>query len=340
MKTIFVVDDSDTNLSMAEAALEDQYRVMTMPSAGKMFAFLEKIIPDIILLDIEMPDIDGFTALKKLQSHESWVRIPVMFLTGRSDAEVEVRGFEMGAVDFLLKPFSPSVLKNRIKTHLNIDRIIRERTEQLNRMQNSIVEVLADMVENRDKGTGGHIERTSFFLKILMEGMKTHGVYQNEIGKWDVDKMISAARMHDLGKISITDLIINKPGKLTPEEYKIMKTHAEEGERIIDEIISRTGDGDFLRNAKLFAGYHHERWDGKGYPRGLKGEEIPLQGRIMAVVDVYDALVHDRPYKKAFTEEEAVKIIKENSGTHYDPKIVEVFYDVKDQFKELMAGSS
>jgi putative two-component system response regulator len=337
MKTIFVVDDSDTNLSMAEAALEDQYRVMTVPSAVKMFNLLEKITPDIILLDIEMPDIDGFTALQRLKSHESWINIPIMFLTGRSDAEVEVRGFEMGAVDFLLKPFSPSVLKNRIKTHLNIERIIKERTEQLNRMQNSIVEVLSDMVENRDKGTDGHIERTSVFLRILIDGLKAHGVYQDEIGTWDVDKMISAARMHDLGKISITDLIINKPGKLTPDEYQIMKTHAVEGERIIDEIIARTGDGDFLRNAKLFAGYHHERWDGKGYSRGLKGEEIPLHGRIMAVVDVYDALVHDRPYKKAFTDEEAVKIIMENSGTHYDPKIVEVFFEVKDQFKSVMA---
>jgi len=337
MKTIFVVDDSDTNLSMAEAALENQYRVMTVPSAVKMFALLEKITPDIILLDIEMPDIDGFTALKRLKSHETWVNIPVMFLTGRSDAEVEVKGFEMGAIDFLLKPFSPSVLNNRIKTHLNIEEIIKERTEQLNRMQNSIVEVLSEMVENRDKGTDGHIERTSIFLKILIEGMKKRGVYHDEIEKWDVDKMISAARMHDLGKISITDLIINKPGKLTPEEYQIMKTHAVEGERIIDEIIARTGDGDFLRNAKLFAGYHHERWDGKGYPRGLKKEDIPLHGRIMAVVDVYDALVHERPYKKAFTPEEAVKIITENSGTHYDPKIVDVFYELKDQFKDVTA---
>jgi putative two-component system response regulator len=338
MKTIFVVDDSDTNLSMAEAALEDQYRVMTVPSAVKMFTLLEKVIPDLILLDIEMPDIDGFTALRRLKSHESWVNIPVMFLTGRTDAEVEVRGFEMGAVDFLIKPFSPSVLKNRLKTHLNIDRIIRERSAQLNHMQNSIVEVLADMVENRDKGTGGHIERTSLFLKILIEEMKARGIYRDEIEKWDVEKMISAARMHDLGKISITDVIVNKPGKLTPEEYQVMKTHAVEGERIIDEIIARTGDGDFLRNAKLFAGNHHERWDGKGYPRGLKGEEIPLQGRIMAVVDVYDALVHERPYKKAFTDEEAVKIIMENSGTHYDPQIVGIFHEVKDQFKTAMAG--
>ena len=333
MKTIFVVDDSDTNLSMAEAALEDQYRVMTMPSAAKMFLLLEKIMPDLILLDIEMPEMNGFQALQEMKSSDSLSNIPVMFLTGRTDIDVEVRGFELGAVDFVTKPFSAPVLLNRIKTHLDIDEIIRERTAQLHRLQNSIVSVLANMVENRDKGTGGHIERTSAYIKILINEMKNRGIYSDEISGWDVEKMISSARMHDLGKISITDIIMNKPGKLTDDEYEIMKTHALEGERIIDEIIAQTGEGEFLHNARLFAGCHHERWDGKGYPHGLKGFEIPLQGRIMAIVDVYDALVSERPYKKAFTDEEAVQIIMQNSGTHYDPKIAEVFYKVKEQFK-------
>ena len=338
MKTIFVVDDSDTNLSMAEAVLEDNYRVMTMPSASKMFDLLEKVIPDLILLDIEMPVMDGFETLKKLKHESKWVEIPTIFLTGRNDSEVEARGFELGAVDFITKPFSAPVLLNRIKTHMDIDDIIRERTAQLHRLQNSIVSVLADMVENRDKGTGGHIERTSVLIRILIEQMKERGVYADEISSWDVEKMISSARMHDLGKISITDVIVNKPGKLTDTEYEIMKSHAEEGERIIDEIISRTGEGDFLRNAKLFAGTHHERWDGKGYPRGLKGTEIPLQGRIMAIVDVYDALVSERPYKKAFMEDEALSIIMQNSGTHFDPAIVNLFCDVKEIIRAVREG--
>ena len=337
MKTIFVVDDSDTNLSMAEAVLEDQYRVMTMPSAFKMFALLEKITPDLILLDIEMPEMDGFSALQKLKLDNKWSEIPVVFLTGRNDADVEADGFKMGAIDFVTKPFSAPVLLNRLKTHLGIDEIIRERTAQLHKLQNSIVSVLADMVENRDKGTGGHIERTSKYIKILIDEMKKHDVYK-EIFEWDVEKIISSARMHDLGKISITDIIVNKPGKLTDEEFELMKTHAREGERIIDEIISRTGEGEFLRNAKLFAGTHHERWDGKGYPHGLKGEEIPLQGRIMAIVDVYDALVSERPYKKAFAEDEAMKIIKQNSGTHFDPKIVDIFCNAKDLIKQVKAS--
>jgi len=338
MKTIFVVDDSDTNLSMAEAALEEYYRVMTMPSAEKMFDLLGKITPDLILLDIEMPQMDGFQALRRLKSTDLWSGIPVMFLTGRTDVDVEVHGFEVGAVDFITKPFSAPVLLNRIKTHLDIDEIIRDRTAQLYQLQNSIVSVLANMVENRDKGTGGHIERTSSYIKILIDAMKDRGVYSDEIRSWDVEKIISSARMHDLGKISITDMIMNKPERLTEDEYETMKTHAIEGERIIDEIISSTGEGEFLRNARLFAGSHHERWDGNGYPRGLKENEIPLQGRIMAIVDVYDALVSERPYKKAFPDDEAVKIIMEDAGTHYDPKIAEVFYQVKDMFKAVRKG--
>ncbi|MCL2764177.1 MAG: response regulator [Treponema sp.] len=338
MKTIFVVDDSDTNLSMAEVVLEDQYSIMTMPSAAKMFTLLEKIMPDLILLDIEMPEMDGFETLKKLKSETLWADIPVVFLTGRNDAEVEARGLEMGAIDFVTKPFSAPVLLNRIKTHLNIDEIIRERTFQLSRLQNSIVAVLADMVENRDKGTGGHIERTSMYIRILIDEMRDSEVYADEIRGWDVEKIISSARMHDLGKISITDTIVNKPGKLTDEEFEVMKSHAQEGERIIDEIIARTGEGDFLRNAKLFAGTHHERWDGKGYPRGLKEDEIPLQGRIMAIVDVYDALVSERPYKNAFTADVAIGIIMQNSGTHFDPKIAQIFFNARDRIKAAKAG--
>ena len=337
MKTIFVVDDSDTNLTMAEAALEDQYRVMTMPSAASMFSFLEKVVPDLILLDIEMPEMNGFEALEKLKAKEQFSEIPIMFLTGRTDADVEARGFEMGAIDFVTKPFSAPVLLNRIKTHLDIDEVIRERTAQLHRLQNNIVSVLADMVENRDKGTGGHIERTSIYIKILLEEMKERGVYLDEIRDWDIEKIISSARMHDLGKISISDIIVNKPDRLTDEEYELIKTHTIEGEMIIDEIISKTGEDEFLHSARLFAGCHHERWDGKGYPRGLKGEKIPLQGRIMAIVDVYDALVSERPYKKAFSDEEAVQIIMDNAGVHYDPKIAEVFLSVKDQFKAVRA---
>jgi len=335
MKTIFVVDDSDTNLTMAEAVLESKYQVMTMSSAAKMFSLLDKTLPDIILLDIEMPNMDGLDAIKELKTNHLWLDIPVMFLTGRTDPEVEALGFQLGAVDFVTKPFSGPVLLNRIKIHLDIDMIIRERTSQLYRLQNTIVAVLANLVENRDKGTTGHIERTSSYIKIMIEEMRKRGVYSDEISNWDVDKIISSARMHDLGKISVTDIIINKPGKLTDGEFEIMKTHALEGERIIDRIIAKTGGGEFLRNARLFAGFHHEQWDGKGYPHGFKGKEIPLQGRIMAIVDAYDTLISERPYKKALSDDEAVRIIMGSSGTHYDPLLADIIYQARDRFKAV-----
>jgi putative two-component system response regulator len=341
-KTVFVVDDNDTNLSMAKEALNEHYRVMTMPSAIKMFSLLEKITPDLILLDIEMPEMDGFEALIRLKDNNALADIPVIFLTGMTDASVEARGLQLGVTDFITKPFSAPVLRNRIKTHLNIDELIRERTQQLQEktvqlqiLQNGIAFVLADMVENRDQKTGGHVERITTYIKILLNAMIERGVYTDEQNAMDLDLLVSSARLHDVGKISISDAILNKPGKLSDEELEIIKTHSAEGERIMDQIVDRTGDVEFLRNAKLFVGYHHERWDGKGYHRGLKGTEIPLQGRIMAVVDTYDALISERPYKKSLTAEESVKIIMENSGKQFDPFIADVFYEVRDQFKAV-----
>jgi putative two-component system response regulator len=329
------VDDADTNLTKAKQALESSYRVLTMPSAAKMFNLLEKIIPDLILLDIEMPEMDGFAALEKLLQNTKTAKIPVIFLTAQTDAIVEARGFEMGAVDFITKPFSEPVLLNRIVSHLHIADLIQKRTEHIERLQSSILSVLADMVESRDEGTGGHIERTTSYVKMLLTEMVSRGLYADKIRPWDLNLVISSARLHDVGKIAISDSILNKPGELTKEEFEIMKTHAKEGEKIIDKIIKQTGEDVFLSHAKLFAGYHHERWDGRGYPYGLKGEDIPLQGRIMAVADVYDALTSVRPYKKAFSHEDSMNIIMENSGKQFDPEIAKVFYDIREDFKAV-----
>ena len=338
-KTIFVVDDSDTGLLKAEEALEEHYNVMTLPSGEKMFSLLEKVIPDLILLDIEMPEMDGFEALKKLKTYNEYKNIVVIFLTARIDPDTEAYGLELGAVDFITKPFTKLVLLNRIRTHVDINALIRERTMQLLRLKNGIVSVLAEMVESRDKTTGGHIDRTTAYMKILLEEMVKSGVYAEEMQDWDFETTISSARMHDVGKIVIPDSILNKPSSLTKEEFEMIKVHAAEGERIISRMISMTGEEDFLQNAKIFAGYHHERWNGKGYPYGLEGSDIPLQGRVMAIVDVYDALVSDRPYKKAFTHEKAVEIIIEGAGNDFDPAIVEVFANVKEKFRTIKAES-
>jgi putative two-component system response regulator len=333
MKTIFAVDDCDTNLTTAKRALEKNYRVLTTSSATKMFALLEKITPDIIFLDIEMPDINGFEALISLKSSPLYADIPVIFLTGYMDDAVETRGFEMGVVDFITKPFSTSVLLNRIKTHLDIDTLIRQRTAHIRRLQTSIVTVLADVVEERDEETGGHNARSAMYIEILINAMKERGVYADEIRGWDLETVVSSARLHDVGKIHVKDSILNKPGKLNDDEFESIKSHAMEGMRIIERMMRQTGEEGFLNSAKLFAEYHHERWDGTGYPHGLAGTAIPLHGRIMAITDVYDALVSWRPYKKALSDEEAVNIISRSAGTHFDPKIVEVFLEVKDKFK-------
>ncbi|MCL2101714.1 MAG: response regulator [Fibromonadales bacterium] len=335
MKIIFVVDDSAVNLIKAKQALDGQYDVFTMLSAAKMFSLLEKITPDLILLDIEMPEMDGFATLKKLREDELTAQIPVIFLTAFSDEARESHALELGAVDFIAKPFSVPIVLRRIANHLHINELIKKRTERIEQLQNNIVFVLADMVENRDKVTSGHVERTSEYIKVLIEGMQEQGVYMEEMNGWNKDILVFSARLHDVGKIAISDIILNKPDKLTPEEFEIMKTHSQEGERIVNQIIARTGEGMFLRHAKFFAGYHHEHWNGKGYPRNLKGLNIPLQGRIMAIADVYDAVTSERPYKKAFSHEEAVRIITEEADKQFDPKIVDVFLTIQEKFRNI-----
>jgi putative two-component system response regulator len=305
-----------------------------------MFSGLEKIIPDLILLDIEMPEMNGFEAMKLLKANTRYAEIPVIFLTALDNAANESLGIELGAVDFIAKPFSEPVLINRIKKQLYIGELIHERTEQLRertmqleRLQNGIVLILADIVENHDTNTGGHIERTSAYMRLLIEAMKERGLYIDELNKWDMDSVVSSARLHDIGKISIPDVILKKPGKLTNEEFITMKTHSALGENIIEQMVRVIGNVEFLQNAKLSAAYHHERWDGSGYPYGKKGMDIPLHGRIMAIVDVYDALTSDRPYKKAFSEEEATSIIMGDAGKHFDPAIAKIFFEIRDQFE-------
>ena len=335
MKTIFVIDDSDVNLITAKRALEGKYNVRTMPSAVKMLSIIEKIRPDLILLDIEMPEMDGFAAITKLKENKNTADIPVIFLTAYETDEIEALGLEHGAIDFIKKPFSAPVLLNRIKHHLDIEELLQKRTQRLQHLTDSILEVFADMVESRDRVTGGHIDRTSKYMEILVSEMLKVGVYEQEIKSWDLKTIVSSARLHDVGKIAISDLILNKPGKLTEKEYEQVKKHVEEGERIIEKMIDKTGEETVLFHAKRFAGYHHEKWDGTGYPRGLAGKEIPLEGRIVAIVDVYDALVSDRPYRKALSREEAESIIWKEKGKHFDPAIVNVFAGITDQFAHV-----
>jgi len=335
MKTIFMVDDSDTSLTIAKNALENQYRVLTMSSAARMFIILEKVIPDLIILDIKMPEMDGFEALNILKSKPVYANIPVMFLTGCSDRVIEAKGFEMGVVDFISKPFSEPVLLKRIKTQLDIEDVISERSNRIKLIQNGIIDIIANVIEERDADTAGHNDRIAMYIKILITAMKERGVYADEISGWDIEKIAQSSRLHDMGKINIIDTILNKQGKLDDDEYIKIKNHPLDGVNLIDKILKQTGEQDFLSNAKLFAEYHHERWDGTGYPHGLKGTDIPLHGRILAVIDAYEVLISKRPYKEPLSNEEAVKIISSNSGKQFDPKIVEVFIAIQERLKEV-----
>jgi putative two-component system response regulator len=210
--------------------------------------------------------------------------------------------------------------------------MVRQKTAQIFNLQNAVLSTVTDLVEFRDDVTGGHIARTQKYLTILLDKLIKDKIYTNEISGWDMDYLLPSAQLHDVGKIAISDLILNKPGKLTQEEFEIMKTHAAIGVDAIKKIEKNTEEHAFLRHAKRIAGTHHEKWDGTGYPAGLKGEDIPLEGRLMAIADVYDALISTRPYKKAFSTDEARQIIESGKGTHFDPVLVEVFSEVVDQF--------
>jgi putative two-component system response regulator len=340
-KTIFLVDDNVTNLMAGRNALAGLYNVITLNSGELLLKQLEKRIPDLILLDIEMPGITGYDAIKIIKSKAETERVPVIFLTAKSDEKDEIEGLSLGAVDYIFKPFSTPLLLKRIEVHLeladlnnNLQGMVKAKTKSVTELQNALLETMAELVEYRDNITGGHIERTTRYLGILLEAMARQGLCKEETSSWDLDLVLQSAQLHDVGKIAIRDGILQKPGKLTPEEFEEIKKHTVFGKEVIDNIKKKTTERSFLEHAGIFAATHHEKWDGSGYPKGLKGKEIPLQGRLMAIADVYDALVSERPYKKAFTHEEAVNIILSDSGKHFDPDLAKLFADVSGEFNE------
>lgn len=350
---IIMVDDSPTNLAMAKKTLNVQYDVITISSCVELMKILEIVSPDLILLDIEMPDMSGFDVIKAIKNKRETAGIPVIFLTSRSDKKSELKGLSLGAVDYIIKPFSPPLLRKRVELHLliesqkkelknyneNLQKMVEEKTQTVMELQNAILHTLAELVEYRDDVTGKHIDRMEQYLELMTASMADSEQYQNDVRSWDLSLLYQSAQLHDVGKIAIRDDILLKPGKLTPEEFDVMKTHTTFGMKVFQKIERLTKENSFLLYAKTIAGSHHERWDGSGYPNGIKGEDIPLQARLIAIVDVYDALTNERPYKRAFSHEEAVKIIKEGEGSHFDPKLVEIFLENEQKFKEILSGS-
>jgi len=349
-KTIFLVDDNITNLTMGRNVLSGLYNVATVDNGERLLKMLEKTIPDMILLDVEMPEMNGYDVIKVIKSKKETKHIPIIFLTAKSDSDNELEGLSLGAIDYIIKPFSPPLLLKRIETHLlvesqkkelwnynqNLQSLVDAKTKTVLELQNAILRAMAELVENRDDITGKHLERTQTYLSLLIAAISKHSLYADEIRDWNMDLVLLSSQLHDVGKIMVKDEILKKNGKLTDEEFAEMKKHTICGEKIIEKIKRNATEHEFLEHARIFAATHHEKWDGTGYPRKLKGTKIPLQGRLMAIADVYDALVSDRPYKKAFSHEEAVKIISENRGTHFEPGLVDIFLELSDKFNETV----
>jgi putative two-component system response regulator len=345
---VILVDDNPINLKLARNTLMGKYDVFTVPSAEKLFQLLEKTLPDIILLDVMMPEMSGYEAIKVLKSNPRTAGIPVVFLTAKSDTNSELEGFLHGAVDYVSKPFSPQLLLKRVDVHVlvesqkkelkhindNLQALVDEKTAEIQELQNAILGTMANLVEYRDDITGSHIERSGRLLESLVKEMLNQKVYDEVLETWELKLFLHSAQLHDVGKIAIRDEILMKPAALTKEEFDKMKEHTFFGEKIIEKIQERAKENAFLTHARIMAGTHHEKWDGSGYPKGMSGKDIPLQGRLMALVDVYDALISERPYKKAFPPEQALQIIVEGSGIQFDPALVKVFTSAAEHFPE------
>src|SRR5574343_1618099 len=347
---ILVIDDTPANLSLLNQLLREHYRIKLANGPAKGLELAVNAPPDLILLDIMMPDMDGYEVCKRLKANPATASIPVIFLTAKVGAEDEEQGLALGAVDFIHKPFTPSVVLARVRTHLQIrswqvfleDKSawlqveVERRVNEVLRLQEASVRVMVSLAEFRDECTGNHIRRTQDYVRLLAEYLSQQERDRAVLTPTNIDHIAKAAPLHDICKIAIPDHILLKPGKHTLEEFEIMKTHSVKGESMLQHSIREMGgDNAMLAFACQIARSHHERWDGSGYPDGLAGEAIPLAARLMAVADVYDALRSRRPYKKAFEHREAVDLIVQGGGSHFDPLLVEAFLALQSQFSEI-----
>ncbi|AUC88597.1 two-component system response regulator [Alteromonas sp. MB-3u-76] len=321
---LLLVDDEPANLRVLKQLLSSQYQLVFARDGHEALEIASSRRPDLILLDVMMPGMTGFEVCESLKNNEVTEHIPVIFVTALNDDMDEARGFEVGAVDYITKPISPAVVKARVKTHLSL-----VRAEALMESRLHVVQRLGRAAEYKDNETGMHVMRMSHFSKELA---LAYGLSEEQ-----ATTLLHAAPMHDIGKIGIADSIMLKPGKLTGEEFKDMQRHPEIGA----EIIGDCGDSLLLKVAKSVSMTHHEKWDGTGYPKGLKGEEIPIEGRICALADVFDALTSKRPYKEAWSIEKAVEFIQSQKGKHFEPKLVDLLIamlpkiiEIKETFKE------
>ncbi|PTU73601.1 response regulator [Pseudomonas mangrovi] len=304
---LLVVDDEPVNLQVLRQVLQEDYRLLFARDGIKALELAERERPELILLDVMMPGMTGYEVCERLKGMPATAAIPVIFVSALSDAQDETRGFEVGAVDYITKPLSPPVVRARVRTHLSLVRV-----EELRNTRLQIVQRLGLAAEYKDNETGLHVIRMSHYSRVL--------ALAAGFSERDAEELLNAAPMHDVGKIGIPDAVLRKPGKLDAEEWAVMREHAQIGAQIIGEHSSG-----LLHMAREIALSHHEKWDGSGYPNGLAGEDIPLVGRIVAIADVFDALTSERPYKKAWSVEAAVELLRAEAGRHFDPQLVELF---------------
>ena len=346
---VMLIDDDEVYLTMGREILEDKYTVYPVSSGEQAFIILKKVSPDLILLDIDMPGMDGYEVIKRLKREDATKEIPVIFLTARTDPGHELEGLILGAIDYVTKPFSPLLLVQRIENHLlisfqkkellrfnqSLQNMVDEQTKEIKKLQNVILNTVSELVEFREEMSDGHIERIQKYIQAMITAMKKQGLYKDEIDNWNIELLINASQMHDVGKICVSETILNKPGKVSDKEFIEIKKHPAYGSMIIDRMRQVTDNHTFLDYATIIAESHHERWDGSGYPEGRKGQDIPLEGRLMSVADVYDALVSSRPYKQPMSPNEAAEEIIRCSGAAFDPALIEVFKTITDEFAQI-----
>ncbi|MEZ9630476.1 two-component system response regulator [Vibrio breoganii] len=330
-QTILIVDDTPANIDVLAGTFQDKYRIK-VANSGKLAIKIAQMTPapDIILLDIMMPEMDGYEVCSILKSQPNTEHIPIIFVTAKITAEDEIKGFQLGAVDYITKPITPLIAIQRVKTHLalaNQNRElylkVKEQTNEINQTKLEVIQRLGRAAEYKDNETGLHVQRMAHYCHLL--------AIATGMNEADADLLRDAAPMHDIGKIGIPDGILLKDDKLTAEEWEVMKTHVNIG----GDILYGSNNSAVLQLAHTVAMTHHEKFNGKGYPAGIAGEDIPLVGRISAIADVFDALTSPRPYKKAWDTEDAFQLLVDERGEHFDPKLVDIFLEHKQQILEI-----
>jgi putative two-component system response regulator len=340
---VLLVDDNTANLQVLRENLDGLgYKLLIAKNGKSALEIVQKARPDLILLDIMMPEMDGYEVCRRLKAVEETRHIPVIFLTAMADAQDEAKGLAIGAVDYITKPINPELVRARVRNHLELKRhrdrledLVRSKTREVLLTQAVMIESLATLAEYRDPETGGHIKRTQNYVKALAVQLKDHPRFQAELDEKTIELLYLSAPLHDIGKVGVPDQILLKGGRLDDAEFEQMKKHTLFGEEALRLTEQKLGRSTFLHLAREIAASHQEKWDGSGYPRGLKGAEIPVAGRLMALADVYDALISKRIYKPPMPHEKAVEIIRQGRGTHFDPDVVEAFLALEDTFRNI-----